>query len=708
MTIVGEAFVNVIPESEGFLDDLGSKLGGLVQGVGGPLAVVGASVLAITGGLAALGEKYEQTFHTMAIATGATGQALTGLDNSFKSVLGDTAGSFDQVSGAIDKIYQKTGLTGAALDDLATKEVNLGVITKTDVGANVDATTTLFNKFNIATGEQSKQLDVLFKASQASGVSVADLASQLTTAGAPLQALGYSLDQSAALFAEFDKAGINSSAVTTSLNKAFVTLTKEGLDPAQAKAKLDALFKSLGSGKTTTADTAAALTLFGSKAGIQLTQAAQQGKLNVQGLFDTITNGKGGIDVTTQSTLSLTQRFDELKNKLSNDLEPVASKVLEDITKGIDDLLDDLQKPGFKAFEKQVQAIGDQITNNVIKAIESKSFKDFEKEVGTIADRIGKDLYPIIASKDWEKFASDVGDIGKAFAIKDLTQGLIDFGNGLTIIDQHKDVIAAIAIAIGATLIPTLYALVTAQLALAAAEIGEGIAAAAAWIATLGPIVLVGAAIAGLALLFIDNFSSIENGFKILGKAATTGFDDVETGFNEIVAFLTGIPGDIEAIFDLEVKTFENIGENIIGGIVSGLENAGSDVGKSLEKIAKDALTSFTSILKINSPSLVFADAAGSIPEGIAKGVDDNAYIVHNSLSKLYSGLTQTAATKFGNFQPSGTSNGGSNTSLSISIAAPGADATTVAQLRSVAQNEIATAMRQVLTATKAGTGSNN
>jgi phage-related protein/chemotaxis protein histidine kinase CheA len=91
---------------------------------------------------------------------------------------------------------------------------------------------------------------------------------------------------------------------------------------------------------------------------------------------------------------------------------------------------------------------------------------------------------------------------------------------------------------------------------------------------------------------------------------------------------------------------FLQIGSDIVNGIISGVENAGGALFSSLENLAGGALKAAKSFLGINSPSKLFADEVGlSIPEGIAKGINDNASIAHKAVAALSSGLTATAHT---------------------------------------------------------------
>jgi TP901 family phage tail tape measure protein len=127
----------------------------------------------------------------------------------------------------------------------------------------------------------------------------------------------------------------------------------------------------------------------------------------------------------------------------------------------------------------------------------------------------------------------------------------------------------------------------------------------------------------------------------------------LEDAWHAIVTTVTNITNAInkgltDALHAVENigSWFVSIGEDIINGIVSGVENAAGGLFGSLENVAKGALNAAKSFLGINSPSKLFADHVGlGIVEGIAKGVNDNAQLAHTAVRSLSSGLTATAHT---------------------------------------------------------------
>jgi phage-related protein len=157
----------------------------------------------------------------------------------------------------------------------------------------------------------------------------------------------------------------------------------------------------------------------------------------------------------------------------------------------------------------------------------------------------------------------------------------------------------------------------------------------------------------------MDSF--LEGIWKHIASIAESGWNLVKTYIITPITSawqtLVRIGGDIvNAISDALHKAWDavkdvgswflQIGSDIVNGIISGVENAGGSLFSSLENLAGGALNAAKHFLGINSPSKLFADNVGkSIPEGIAKGINDHASLAHKAVQALSSGLTATAHT---------------------------------------------------------------
>jgi phage-related minor tail protein len=113
---------------------LGTKLGKIGATVGAGLAAGGIAAIV---GLEKLGSTFDDAMDSIAVKTGATGEELDGLGDSFKSVFTSVPVSADEAAQAIGTVSQQLGLTGKPLEEVSTQLLNLSRITDTDLGTNL-------------------------------------------------------------------------------------------------------------------------------------------------------------------------------------------------------------------------------------------------------------------------------------------------------------------------------------------------------------------------------------------------------------------------------------------------------------------------------------------------------------------------------------------------------------------------------------------
>lgn len=284
----------------------------------------GAIAAGLVVGLAEVGGAVGKMRRIIAQESGATGDQLTKLFDTAKREATKVPASFEDIALAVSELSRRGVPLGAAFDKLAEQELFLAKITGTDLASNVEATTGLFAKFNIPLKDQSRELDVLFKATQKSGKGLNELIEPLVKGGTNLQQFGFDLDHSIALIAGLSRAGVSVQPVLASLRKAFGQIAKEGKDPQTV---LRGIVKELRDGKNPTKAMADAIKLFGNRGGAELARAIQQGKFSVDGLLKSITDGKGGIIETGEATLTLADRFTLLKNKAAIALAPLGAQI---------------------------------------------------------------------------------------------------------------------------------------------------------------------------------------------------------------------------------------------------------------------------------------------------------------------------------------------------------------------------------------------
>jgi phage-related minor tail protein len=362
MTVVGEAFVAVSPLTTGFAAKLDAEIAGsgfagdlekqmsnagilggnaFANKIANALKISGLSVGASFGveiaaaavvGLALIGHEFDKARKQIESETGATGALLTGLANTVTAAFKVVPVSLSTAASAVDELYRRGVPLGPQLTALAEQELFLAKITKSELAPTVEATTGLMQRFNIPIADQSRELDVLFKAYQGSGKSLDTLTSGLQTGGAVLQQFGLNLDSSAALLGQLEHASVTLQPVLAGLRLAFGKITKEGADP---KAVLQALFKEFTDGTPRAKAAADAIQLFGTRSGAELTIAIEKGTFNVTKFLKTITDGQGGIIATGLATLTLGDQFKLLRNNIEAALSGVGTTVLHDLESGL-------------------------------------------------------------------------------------------------------------------------------------------------------------------------------------------------------------------------------------------------------------------------------------------------------------------------------------------------------------------------------------
>lgn len=284
-----------------------------------PLVGAGGAALAVA-------MQFDDALDTIRVGTGATGEALGALGEDFRAVFREVPTSSAAAAQAIADLSTRTGLTGQALRDLAKQELELARITRADLGGQIAATTRVFGDWSVASDQQSRTLDLLFKVSQSTGIAVSDLANRLVQFGAPLRQLGFDLDTSAVLMGKFEKEGVNSDLVMGSLRIALTKMAQAGEEPVQTFQRMVQQIKSAGdAGKAN----ALALEFFGARAGPDMAAAIREGRFEVGELLNSLRQSPETILSASKETAGFSENMILLKNRVSEALLPLGDTLLQ-------------------------------------------------------------------------------------------------------------------------------------------------------------------------------------------------------------------------------------------------------------------------------------------------------------------------------------------------------------------------------------------
>ena len=310
------------------LSDIGKSLSTHVTA---PLAAAGA-------GLVKLGSDFDKAYDKIRIGTGATGEALAGLQEAFRNVAKEVPNSFDEISTAIADLNTRLDLTGPDLQNLAVQMLNLSRVTGTDLRSNIESAAHAFRAFNLDTKDYGASLDYVFKVSQSTGIGIDRLLSILKTSSPVLQRLGLDFQSAATLVGQLEKAGVNVEQAMTGLNRAIANMAKEGIKDANKA--VSELFNRIKNAPDDMKATEMAVEIFGTKAGPTLAKAIREGKMSFDELMNSLKSNSESINKVANETEDWAEQFAKLKNQLLLALEPLAGQLFD----AINNLVPHIQK----------------------------------------------------------------------------------------------------------------------------------------------------------------------------------------------------------------------------------------------------------------------------------------------------------------------------------------------------------------------------
>lgn len=309
--------VEVPPGAHGIIAALG---GMTIAGTGAALVLAGIGVAAIEAG-----QEINAAWRILEVKTGEVGAGLDSLKADFAAVFVNVPSSAKEVADAIAEIHIRTGETGAALQELATKEIELAHITGAQLGPQIEATSKLFAQWGPQIKSPSEALDTLFKISQKTGITVTQLATELNKAGPVMTRFGIGFTQGAAMIAQLDKEGLDSQKIIAGMSIAFRKLV-DSLH-GDVLGAFDALVKKMRDAKTEAEANTLAMQFFG-RGAATMGEAVRSGKLDVEGLTESLKNAGPGIEELAEKTRTIGESFEIFKNKVTAILAPLGQDLI--------------------------------------------------------------------------------------------------------------------------------------------------------------------------------------------------------------------------------------------------------------------------------------------------------------------------------------------------------------------------------------------
>ena len=355
---VANAYVQIIPSAQGVKQNItdalvpdltaagqqgGDALGGglmsTLQGSLGKIAgVIGAAFAGIEVGkfLLDIGGEFDEMTDAIIIGTGASGEALEALEDAAKGIATSVPVSFGEAGNIVQDLNTRLGLTGENLEDVGQRVAAAGELMGSAI--NVESMSGAFAAFNVSADDMADQMDYLFGVSQSTGIAFDDLTRILESNAPALQGLGFSFQESANMAGLLDRAGMDASGMMGKMSKALVSLAQPGETAAEAYQRVLSEME----GYIEAGDEAAAMDLatelFGTRGAAQFVGAVQSGALAMDDLRDASLGAGDGIMGTYEATADWPEKWELLKNKAKEFLEPLAGALMDSLGAALDKL----------------------------------------------------------------------------------------------------------------------------------------------------------------------------------------------------------------------------------------------------------------------------------------------------------------------------------------------------------------------------------
>jgi len=336
MTEVARATVTIIPNMQGAQQKITQDLTGaagpagtaagnaagksIASAIGNKTSAVGAALtknitvpmLAVKTAAVVAWKSVDDGMDAVAAKTGATGEALTAMQNSVKNIATQIPTSFENAGNAVGEVSTRFGLTGQALEDLSTQFIKFADLNSTDVSSSIDNVQKALSAFGLGAEDASSLLDTLNAVGQKTGVSMDSLTNGLIQNGTAFQELGLNVDQSVLLMGQLEKSGANSETVMQGLRKALKNAAADGVPLNEALSNLQ---DSIRNGTDSMDGLTAAYDLFG-KSGDQIYGAIKNGTLDFTELGAAALEAGGSVSETFENTKDPIDNFQTVLNQL--------------------------------------------------------------------------------------------------------------------------------------------------------------------------------------------------------------------------------------------------------------------------------------------------------------------------------------------------------------------------------------------------------
>lgn len=600
---IGNAYLNVIPQMQSgsmdtLMDDatggLAAKAGsagevagaGLLAGMKGPLIGAGAALAGAMGlkkladGLMDIGNTFDTMADTIVVGTGASGAALEALKDSASAIATTVPTSFEAAGDIVQDLNTRMGLVGTDLENVGQRVAAAGEL----LGESLDLNklTGSFNAFGVAGEDAAAKMDYLFNVGQATGIGFNELTGIIERNAPALQNLGFSFEESANMAGLLDKAGMDAGGTMGKMAKALTELAEPGQSAADAYQEVITKMEGFIAAGDTASAIDVASNVFGTRGAAQFVGAIQSGAMSMEELRNASLGAGDGIMGTMDATMDWPERFELLKNRAMEFLEPIGGAMMEGAN---------------RAFEKFDELLGsidgapfDSVTDGITALIDSG------------ADAIVDGIQWFIDNKD--AVSGGINAIGNAIAAVK------------TVLDPIVGVITTIVSTIASTVMPVIQNV--------ASFIAENIIPTVQDIANeVAPIVKEIGSVVG------EVFSSIQGIIGDVMGAIGGVIAEVWPGIASTIKTVVGVIGNV-------IKTAFPVIKNVITTVMGAVRSVIATVWPAIKGIVTGAVNAITGVIKgISNVVSAVTNTFNNIKEAITGPINKAKEVVKNIIDTI-------------------------------------------------------------------------
>ena len=293
-------------------------------------------------------QEFDEGYDTLIKATGATGETAKDLEGSYKNVAKSVKGDMSAIGGAVGEVNTRFGYTGEELEKASESFLKFSKITGTDATQAVRLVSRAMENAGIEAGDYQTVLDQLTVAGQASGISVDRLAESLTKNGLQMRSMGFDTEETIALFAKWEKAGVNADTMMSGLKTAFKNWSDEGKN---AKREFDRVISTINNTSDSAEAAKIAMDAFGKKAGPELAEMIKKGQFEYSDYLDIIKNSPGTVESTYEQTQDAFDKISLAAQGLKVDIAEQFKNMLGEYGPELDTLIEKIKEGLSNAFQ---------------------------------------------------------------------------------------------------------------------------------------------------------------------------------------------------------------------------------------------------------------------------------------------------------------------------------------------------------------------